>query len=294
VIDVLVDANLQPTVVKALEAAVDTAPGLTQLMKYWIRAGSWAEATALLGRTAKAGGAAWNRAAYDLVENAVKAERRQTFEAVLTAHVPQLAADGGCWGISGWGLTHFQQNRRAVQWMNDWRSRSDAAPWMLANLAYSLRALGKRQAAAEIHAVAAAAAVPDHSSTAHALWAALDAAINDRMAEARQLLAKAGKATREKDVFVQTLVQTLMAPEGTPLRTLLNQLRVLAKANPGYIRMPFWRRELFATVLALGRQHGWKGRLLCHAIVRLPLYLAALWLIAATYSTAVQILGSGN
>ncbi len=58
--------------------------------------------------------------------------------------------DDAAWGQIGYALTKFKRMGAAAKWMTDWRSRSNVEPWMLFNLCYALRHLGRYAEANEI------------------------------------------------------------------------------------------------------------------------------------------------
>lgn len=79
------------------------------------------------------------------------------------------------WGTAGYALSRLQRTREAVAWFSGWREREGIRPWMLTNLALSLRDLGRDAEAAEA-SEAAATLERDHAAPMHAAWLAFDAA----------------------------------------------------------------------------------------------------------------------
>jgi tetratricopeptide (TPR) repeat protein len=105
----------------------------------------------------------------------------------------ELRADVVLWALAGRALFVADERYRAREWMEDWRARAGVRPWMLYNLGLVLRRL-RHDAAAEEVARAALALDADHTSDAHALWAALDDAVGGRFDEARALLTRGSRA----------------------------------------------------------------------------------------------------
>ena len=88
------------------------------------------------------------------------------------------------WAAGGSVFVQLGHHRKAVQWNADWRDRRDAKPWMLANVAESLRAQGQEEEAVEVshHALAMS---PSQGQSRHRLWLAIDAASEGDIGTAR-------------------------------------------------------------------------------------------------------------
>ena len=77
------------------------------------------------------------------------------------------------WGMGGYVLATELRYREAVDWMSDWRNRSDVEAWMLFNLVEALRATGDDATARQISEHALTLPL-DHTHDLHRLWLAFD------------------------------------------------------------------------------------------------------------------------
>lgn len=114
---------------------------------------------------------------------------------------PVIREDEVAWANVSYAFANLAEYRRAVRWLDGWRSRPEILPWTLLNLAVSLAACGRHAEARE--ASLAALALPgDHSQRSHCLIVAHDAVIRGDFAEAARFRAQAddAKATQETDV----------------------------------------------------------------------------------------------
>src|SRR6185503_3340129 len=75
------------------------------------------------------------------------------------------------WGAVAYALTVVRDYRGACRWTRDWRSRPDAEPWMLANVAEGLRGVGRNEEAREVNE-AAVAKPAGNGTPEHRLWLA--------------------------------------------------------------------------------------------------------------------------
>jgi hypothetical protein len=101
----------------------------------------------------------------------------------------ELARDTRCWGQAGYAFTTLGLYKEAAAWLADWRERKDAEPWMVFNLAYALRHLGRDEEANEVSRQVLEGC-GDHTSGDHRLFLAWDDAIAGRLAEAKASLAQ--------------------------------------------------------------------------------------------------------
>ena len=105
-----------------------------------------------------------------------KQKERSRLRGCVRRHGPALREETRDWGDIGYCFASLEDYRRAAAWMNDWRQRRDLQPWMLINLAISLRGLGDDGQANEVshHALELP---PDYTSPYHQTWLAFDAAL---------------------------------------------------------------------------------------------------------------------
>jgi tetratricopeptide (TPR) repeat protein len=94
-------------------------------------------------------------AAPSLVKGLAQAKKRLLFRLLLWRQREFLHQDDQTWGQVGYALTTFKRMRAASDWMKDWQSRSYAEPWMLFNLVYALRTVGRYADSSQVveHAV---------------------------------------------------------------------------------------------------------------------------------------------
>ncbi len=105
---------------------------------------------------------------------------------VLWKHRRWLREHPQGWGAVGFALVCLGRSRRAVRWLADWPSRPQVEMWMLWNLAYALRSLGRYGPVREV--VRGALALPRHDHTARMfkLWHAAEEALAGRTASAAE------------------------------------------------------------------------------------------------------------
>jgi tetratricopeptide (TPR) repeat protein len=133
----------------------------------------------------------------DLIETASEERRALLLWLRLIGMRSELRRHGRIWGALGFALVRLNV-KRCITFMRDWRTRSDAKPWMLNNLAMGYEALG---ALAKSHQVRlkALALEPDHSVTRHACWGAVGLAQEGNVEAARELLARHPREQLEPD-----------------------------------------------------------------------------------------------
>lgn len=119
---------------------------------------------------------AFERAAAAVLEALAEAGRSNEVTQILRVHRDRLRAGATAWGSAGYALTRKAAWRETCDWLADWRSREGVRPWMLTNLAFSLRVLGDwDQAAAVVRGGLNLA--PDHTEDELRCWASIDAAL---------------------------------------------------------------------------------------------------------------------
>ncbi len=101
----------------------------------------------------------------------------EAFNKFAHLHRALLRRHDETWGSVAYALTTLRQHEKAVEWTQDWQTRSDAQSWMLLNRAVSLRNLNRDEEAAPIHRHALTLR-GDNCTARHALWLALDAALS--------------------------------------------------------------------------------------------------------------------
>jgi len=99
-----------------------------------------------------------------------------------------LRSDASCWGQVGYALATLGLHSLLVDWMRDWKERPDIQPWMLFNLAISMRSLSddSTACAVSLHALKLKG---DHTTLRHQVFAAWDEAMAGNTSAARRRLA---------------------------------------------------------------------------------------------------------
>ncbi len=113
-----------------------------------------------------------------------RAGRRRALRSFLAEHRAALQADPVTWGEAAHYLLGVNAHSEVLRWMKDWQNRPDLKPWMLLNLAVSLRNRGRWSEAAQVSARALTLPA-DHCTNLHRAWLALDAALDGRREEAQ-------------------------------------------------------------------------------------------------------------
>lgn len=72
------------------------------------------------------------------------------FRWVLWRRRQLLTQDDAAWGHVGYALSNFRMFKPAALWLSDWQKRKTVEPWMLFNLCYCLRQLGRYAESTEI------------------------------------------------------------------------------------------------------------------------------------------------
>jgi hypothetical protein len=90
------------------------------------------------------------RAAAVLAQGLGKLNARLSLRILLWRHRETFFKDDAAWGQVGYALTRFKRMSAVVEWMTGWRSRPNVEPWMLFNLCYALRHLGRYSEANEV------------------------------------------------------------------------------------------------------------------------------------------------
>jgi hypothetical protein len=62
---------------------------------------------------------------------------------LLRQHGEWMSKDTVAWGKAGYALVANNRFRAAVRWLGGWRNHANVEPWMLYNLAFALRRLGR-------------------------------------------------------------------------------------------------------------------------------------------------------
>jgi len=129
---------------------------------------------------------AWNLAAERLMSTWAT-RKAYGLPRFVRRNVRRLQADTNLWGTVGYALQSCGHWKAAQWWLGDFRERKGVQPWMLYNLALSLRRSGLRDDAIAVHKHALRLPA-DHVTSKHALWLAVESAIQGDDQQCRNLL----------------------------------------------------------------------------------------------------------
>jgi len=114
------------------------------------------------------------------------------------------------WGTAGNVMFTADKHRQVIDWMSDYREREGVRPWMLHNLANSMRESGGFARVAEIHAYASFELPTDHDTWRHHIRAGYFYAWLRDVETSRLHLARAGEGKLEDyDEFTRYLAEYL-------------------------------------------------------------------------------------
>jgi hypothetical protein len=177
-------------------------------------------------------------AAWLYIELLGQKKKKWTFRLFLARNRSWLRANARTWGAVGYTMVRLRQYRRLVRWMADWRTRDGLEPWMLANLAEGLRAVGRKPEAVEANR--RALALPFESAHAnHRLWLAADALQDGQLDAARQWLSQVRRdGLQQHNAFLFDMVTAVLtmaaAPEAKKSEVFADARRAVAQAAAGY------------------------------------------------------------
>ncbi|HXG12163.1 MAG TPA: tetratricopeptide repeat protein [Gemmataceae bacterium] len=182
----LLAAGWTDEVERLLHEVLEAPSANPQVGPLWIdrrlARGDWSCANRLDKLLAQGKIGQWALVAYVKALGAVQntAELRQTIEKYFEV----LRADGWGWGNTGYALTCLRDYAAAVEWMADWKDRSDIGPWMLLNLVLALRALDRIEEAVRVSEHAVLLPYGDFTTPFHQTWLALEDALQGETAAA--------------------------------------------------------------------------------------------------------------
>lgn len=158
---------------------------------------------------------------------------RSWLDHLLRKHRVAITADAEAWALAGASLLTQRRHAQAVDWMKDWRQRTDMPSWALDNLAYCLRHLHRDREAAE--ATHRSLSLEPHNPDGW-VWQAVDAARGRDHVTLTQRLAKLEHCDlrpyyRGYRMGLQAYQQAVQAGRsGLALRTFA-QLKVAARED---------------------------------------------------------------
>ncbi len=185
----LQQAELGEKAMRQLDGGVEAGTLLPRGIWHWAQVqvpGGWKKVVAALPRLAAAGSAHAAAALRVVVEHAAENGRWSDFDRLLKRHTELLAADRDCWSAVGFGLARSGRWRRCQEWLSG-PNKPEPFPFTLYNLALAHRFLLEPGEAAAV-TLRGLDLPPDHTTPRLRVWAAYDAAIAGRVAEASSLL----------------------------------------------------------------------------------------------------------
>lgn len=185
----LQQAELGEKAMRQLDGGVEAGTLLPRGIWHWAQVqvpGGWKKVEAALPRLAAAGSAHAAAALRVVVEHAAENGRWSDFDRLLKRHTELLAADRDCWSAVGFGLARSGRWRRCQEWLSG-PNKPEPFPFTLYNLALAHRFLLEPGEAASV-TLRGLDLPPDHTTPRLRVWAAYDAAIAGRVAEASSLL----------------------------------------------------------------------------------------------------------
>jgi hypothetical protein len=247
----------------------------------------WKEALALVAKLADKGGTgqtaipgqsvtpgqsagAGKYAAIAFLDNASQLGQGRLARRCIRKHRDRFRADNNLWGAAGRALVAMGDPGAAAKWLADWEQRAGLKPWMLRQLAISLRRLGRDARA--LRAIDAALAMPADEFRGYfeVQRAFEDAAAGDTgKAEAR--LGPLDLSAMEADLqFLARLTDSLVLAPRARLSTKREELLESARhaieraeaAQPKFRSKPDLYRAYCRTLSLLARG-GFSTRLWC-------------------------------
>jgi len=130
----------------------------------------------------------------------------------LRKYRTHLHADVGTWALGGFALLSSGLNKKCANWLHDWRERKGAKPWMLLNLALSLRDMNRHEKARTVSEYSLSLNMND-SLDQHRLLLAMDAGLAGDSSCLAQLLEEIGKP--DVGIYYQYLHEFALALQAT-------------------------------------------------------------------------------
>jgi len=166
------------------------APGVNpEVGMLWVEAFAAREAWSLQNRLFQlpASSPIGRAARFAFLQAAAGAKKDKAVLSLVSRDGEALREDASCWGQVGYALTTLKRYTRVIEWMQDWRQRTDAQPWMLHNLSLAFRNRGQDREAYEVclHAVTLR---EDHTTLDHQVFLAWDEALEGNLLSARHRL----------------------------------------------------------------------------------------------------------
>lgn len=193
----------------------------------------------MVERHPRAGG----MAVHELVGAFLNANRKKQFIQFSEKEGPWLRTSAAPWGAVGWGMTAFKDYDLAHEWLKDWRTQTEAEPWMLVNAAEAFREKGLAAEANEIsrHALTLA---PDGGVPLHKTWLAADAIVAQDFDGAREYLSTVDPSSFDVDyTFLHTIATAVLDIVGASIEERSAVFRDVRKRLNAIAKYENMRRE---------------------------------------------------
>lgn len=180
---------------------------------------------------------------------------------ILRLHGDWFRGNPDLWGKVGYALANSGLHAECCDWLADAPERADAEGWVLANLASSLRHLGRDGEAIAVSREAVLRGGQDHTWSWHLSLAAFGEALSGNAADARELHARLGEGEiqdsfRVMDQLTNALCAVLEASDApSSKRAFRREVSRLRKELPGMIQPDDRLKRHYAdTVASMARR----------------------------------------
>ena len=226
--------------------AVDSAPvGISnRIVELMARKKRWKDACAFTVSVASRGTIGVD-AACTLFHHLGDAKVRPHIRRAVKSTKQLVRSQTRVWGQVGFALKSVRDYRGVIKWTSDWKERADAEPWMLVNIAASLRALGRDARAREVHRHAIDRLSRGGDCGSHLIWLAVDAARAGDVTVAEDLLKRPEThfTNRPYSEFIRLMSELVLAArKRSGFKDLRAILKKALETNRGYIHERELRR----------------------------------------------------
>ena len=191
-----------------------TQPGVSPVVgDVWVESrfarGEWKECKQVLD-SLRESGELWRLTSIAYLEALANLQLAGPINRYLDEYKNALQEDAQTWGSIGVVFLEVSNFQGTLDWMSDWPSRSDVAPWMLWNYVLALRYLNRDAEAYEVGKLALLHPV-DHVTNAHRLMLTLDETLAGDIAAADARFGELDfSALRDWDRFLYAIVSVIL------------------------------------------------------------------------------------
>lgn len=184
------EADLSQRADATLERALELENSISVVGEVYadrcVARGDWKQCRDRLESVAQKG-IVWQKASTQFLVKLIDLKRSSDARKYIEQHAAALRTDDETWGMVGYVLYTLARHNEVVNWLADWRSRSDLRPWMMWNYALALRHLNREDEAhvASQHIIQRCS---DQASDSHRVLVAFDEAVNGATESAAEIL----------------------------------------------------------------------------------------------------------